>query len=318
MKVLISDPLSEVGVKIFQETPGIEVNINTHLSPEKLKEIIGDYHALVIRNRTKVTGEIIEAAHNLKVIGRAGTGLDNVNIPAANKKGVVVINTPEGNCISAAEHTMAMILALSRNIPQASASLKEGKWEKKEFEGREIFNKVLGIIGFGRIGRLVAERAKAMEMNVIAYDPYIKPDIIERMDIEPVSFDRLLQLSDYITIHTPATCETINMINKSSIAKMKKGVMLINCARGSIVNEDDLFEALTSGRLSGAALDVFSKEPPGKTKLICLPNLICTPHLGASTQEAQKKVAKDVAEQIIAYLFYGSVKNAVNVPIISP
>ena len=318
MKVLISDPLSEVGVKTFQETPDIEVDVNTDLSPEKLKKIIGDYHALVIRSATKATAEIIEAAHNLKVIGRAGTGLDNVDIPAASKKGIVVMNTPEGNTITAAEHAMAMILALSRNIPQASASLKEGKWEKKKFQGQEIFNKTLGVIGVGRIGRLVAERAKGMEMKVIAYDPYIKPDIIERMDIEPVSFDELLQRSDYITIHTPGTGETINMINNKAIAKMKKGAMLINCARGGIVNEDDLLEALKSGHLSGAALDVFIKEPPGKTELMCMPNLIATPHLGASTKEAQDKVAKDVAEQIIGYLLYGSVKNAVNVPSISP
>jgi len=318
MKVLISDPLSEVGVKTFQETPDIEVDVNTDLPPEKLKEIIGDYHALVIRSATKATAEIIEAAHNLKIIGRAGIGLDNVDITAASKKGIVVMNTPEGNTITAAEHTIAMIMALSRNIPQASASLKEGKWEKKKFQGREIVNKTLGVIGVGRIGRLVSDRARAMEMKVIAYDPYIKPDIIERMDIEPVSFDELLQRSDYITIHTPGTGETINMINHEAIAKMKNGAMLINCARGGIVNEDDLLEALKSGHLSGAALDVFTKEPPGKTELMSLPNLIATPHLGASTKEAQDKVAKDVAEQIIGYLLYGSVKNAVNVPSISP
>jgi len=318
MKVLVSDPLSEVGVKTLQETPDIEVDVNTDLTPEELKGIIGQYHALVIRSATKATAEIIDAAHNLKVIGRAGIGLDNVDIPAASKKGIVVMNTPEGNTITAAEHTIAMIMALSRNIPQATASLKEGRWEKKKFQGQEIFNKTLGVIGVGRIGRLVAERAKGMEMKVIAYDPHIKPDIIERMDIEPVSFDELLQRSDYITIHTPSTEETINMINKEAIGKMKSGAMLINCARGGIVNEDDLYEALKSGHLSGAALDVFSKEPPGKTKLLSLHNLICTPHLGASTKEAQDKVAKDVAEQIVAYLLYGSVKNAVNVPSISP
>jgi len=318
MKVLISDPLSEIGVKTFKETPDIEVDIHTNLSPEKLKAIIGDYHALVIRSATKATADIIEAAHNLKIIGRAGIGLDNVDIPQASKKGIVVMNTPEGNTITAAEHTIAMILALSRNIPQANASLKKGNWEKKKFEGREIFHKTLGVIGVGRIGRLVAERAKAMEMKVIAYDPYIKPDIIEGMDIEPVSFDELLQRSDYITIHTPSTTETVNMINKHTMAKMKNGAMLINCARGGIINEDDLCEALQSGHLSGAALDVFGKEPPGTIKLMSLPNFICTPHLGASTKEAQDKVAKDVAEQVIAYLLYGSVKNAVNVPSISP
>ena len=318
MKVLVSDPLSEEGLKIFQENPDIEVDVTTELTPEELKGIIGQYHALVIRSATKVTADIIKAAHSLKVIGRAGIGLDNVDITAASKKGIVVMNTPEGNTITAAEHTIAMIMALSRNIPQATASLKQGKWEKKKFEGLELFDKTLGVIGVGRIGRLVAEMAKGLNMKVIAYDPYIKPVIIERMDVEPVSFDELLQRSDYITIHTPSTDETINMINRETIAKMKSRAMLINCARGGIVNEDDLFEALESGHLSGAALDVFSKEPPGKIKLMTLPNFICTPHLGASTKEAQDKVAKGVAEQIVAYLLYSSIKNAVNVPSISP
>jgi len=318
MKVLVSDPLSNVGVKIFEETPSIEVDVITDLTPKDLEGIIGQYNALVIRSATKVTAETVEAAHNLKVIGRAGIGLDNVDIPAASKKGIVVMNTPEGNIITAAEHTIAMIMALSRNIPQATASLKQGKWEKKKFQGWEVFNKALGVIGIGRIGRLVAERAKGMKMKVIVYDPYIKPDTIEQLDLEPVSFDELLKRSDYITIHTPSTDETINMINKKTIARMKKGAMLVNCARGGIVNEDDLYEALKSGQLAGAALDVFSEEPPGKIKLMTLPNFICTPHLGASTREAQEKVAKDIAEQIVDYLLYGSVRNAVNVPSISP
>jgi D-3-phosphoglycerate dehydrogenase len=318
MKVLVSDTLSEIGIKMFQDTPGLEVDVNTDLTHEELRGIIGEYDALVIRSATRVTADIIEEAHNLKIIGRAGIGLDNIDIPSASKKGIVVINTPEGNIITAAEHTMAMLMALSRNIPQATASLKQGKWEKKKFQGWEIFNKTLGVIGIGRIGRLVAEQAKGLKMKVIAYDPYIKPESIEKLDIEPVTFDELLQKSNYITIHAPITGETSNMINKKTIAKMKKGAMLINCARGEIVNEDDLYEALKSGHLAGAALDVFSKEPPGKTKLISLPNFICTPHLGASTIEAQDKVAKDVAEQIISYLLYGSVKNAVNVQSISP
>ena len=318
MKVLVTDPLSEEGVKVFQESPDIEVDVVTDLTPEELKGIIGDYHALVIRSTTRVTAEIIEGAHNLKVIGRAGTGLDNVDIPAVSKKGIVVMNTPGGNTITAAEHTIGMIMALSRNIPQATASLKQGKWEKGKFQGWELFNKTLGIIGVGRIGRLVAERAKGMKMKVIAYDPYIKPDTIERLDVEPVSFNELLQRSDYVTIHAPRTDETANMINRETIARMKRGAMLINCARGGIVNENDLYDALESGHLSGAALDVFSKEPPGKTKLMSLPNFICTPHLGASTKEAQDKVATDVAKQIVAYLLYGSVENAVNVPGISP
>jgi D-3-phosphoglycerate dehydrogenase len=317
MKVLVSDPLSSEGVRILKETPGIEVDVKTGLTPEELKGIIGQYHGLIIRSATKATAEIIEAAHNLKVIGRAGIGLDNVDVPGASKRGIVVMNTPEGNIITTAEHTIAMIMALSRNIPQATALLKAGKWEKKKLEGRELFNKTLGLIGAGHVGRIVAERAKGMMMKVIAYDPYIKPEVLEKLDLEPVSFDELLARADYITIHTPRTEETKNMINKDTIARMKKGAMVINCARGGIVNEDDLYEALTSGHLGGAALDVFAKEPPGETKLMSLPNFICTPHLGASTKEAQDNVAVEVANQIVAYLLYGSVKNAVNVPGIS-
>ncbi len=318
MKVLVSDNLSELGVKIFQDTPGIEVDVNTGLTPEALKGIIGQYHGLVIRSATKVTADVIEAAHNLKVIGRAGIGLDNVDIPAASKRGIVVMNTPEGNTITTAEHTVAMMMALSRNIPLATSSLKEGKWEKKKLQGRELYNKTLGLIGAGKIGRIVADRAKGMKMKVIVYDPYIKPEALEKLDLEPVSFEELLQKSDFITIHTPKTDETNNLINKETIAKMKKGAMLVNCARGGIVNEDDLYEALESGYLGGVALDVFGQEPPGNIKLMGLPNFICTPHLGASTREAQDNVAVDVAEQIVAYLLHGTVKNAVNVPSIGP
>jgi D-3-phosphoglycerate dehydrogenase len=211
-----------------------------------------------------------------------------------------------------------MMMALSRNVPQATASLKEGKWEKKKLQGRELYNKTLGLIGAGKIGRIVADRAKGMKMKVIVYDPYIKPEAIEKLDLEPVSFDELLQRADYITVHTPKIDETIDLINKDVLAKMKKGAMLINCARGGIVNEDDLYNALESGHLAGAALDVFSTEPPGEIKLMNLPNFICTPHLGAYTREAQDNVALDVAEQIVAYLLHGTVKNAVNVPSIGP
>jgi D-3-phosphoglycerate dehydrogenase / 2-oxoglutarate reductase len=317
MKVLVSDSLSEKGVAILEEAHGIEVDVNTGLTPEELKGIIGQYQGLIIRSATKVTADIIEAAHNLKVIGRAGIGLDNVDIPAASKRGIVVMNTPEGNTITTAEHTVALMMSLSRNVPQATASLKAGKWEKKKLEGRELFNKTLGLIGAGHIGRIVADRAKGLRMKVIVYDPYIKPEVIEKLDLEPVSLDELLQRADYITIHTPRTEETKNMINKSTIAKMKKGAMVINCARGGIVNEEDLCEALSSGQLGGAALDVFSKEPPGEIKLMGLPNFVCTPHLGASTVEAQENVAVDIAEQVVAYLLHGTVKNAVNVPSLS-
>ena len=317
MKILVSDPLSDVGVKIFKDTPGIDVDVNTGLTPEELKKIIGSYDGLVIRSATKVTSEILEAADNLKVIGRAGIGLDNVDIPEASKRGIVVMNTPEGNTITTAEHTIAMIMALSRNIPQATSSLKEGRWEKKKLKGQEVYNKTLGLIGVGHIGRIVADRAKGLKMKVIVYDPYIKPEAIEKLDLEPVSFDTLLERADYITIHTPKTDETTNIINAESISKMKKGAMLINCARGGIVDEEAAYNALKSGYLGGAAFDVFSTEPPGENPLMTLPNFICTPHLGASTREAQDNVARDVAEQITAYLLHGTVKNAINVPSIS-
>ncbi len=317
MKILISDPLSQIGIERLQQTPNFEVDINTGLSQEELHKIIGKYDALIIRSATNVTREIIEEAHNLKVIGRAGIGLDNVDIPAASQQGIVVMNTPDGNTITAAEHTIAMILSLTRNIPQGTASLKEEKWEKKKLKGRELFNKTLGIIGAGHIGRIVADRAKGLKMKVIVHDPYITPKSIKKLDLEPVSFEELLKRSDYITVHTPKTDDTANLINKSSISKMKKGAMIINCARGGIVNEDDIYDALKDGHLGGVALDVFATEPPGKIKAMEFPNFICTPHLGASTKEAQDNVAIDVADQIINYLNNGTIKNAVNVPSIS-
>jgi len=317
MKVLVSDPLSEKGIKIFRDAPGIDVDVKTGLKPEELQQIIEQYDGLAIRSATKVTADIISAARNLKVVGRAGIGLDNVDIPAASQHGIVVMNTPEGNTITTAEHTIAMIMALSRNIPQATASLKEGRWEKKKLQGREIFNKTLGLVGVGHIGRIVADRARGLKMKVIVYDPYIKAETVEGLDLEPVSFDELLRRADFITVHTPKTDDTTNLFNSKTMAKMKKGAVLINCARGGIVNEDDLYEALKSGHLGGAACDVFVQEPPGKIRAMDLSNFICTPHLGASTGEAQDNVAVDVAEQIVAYLLYGSVKNAVNVPSIS-
>jgi len=317
MKVLVSDPLAEVGVKIFRDTPGIEMDMKVGLKPDELKAIIGQYDGLAVRSETKVTADIISAAHNLKIIGRAGIGLDNVDIPAASQRGIVVMNAPEGNTVTTAEHTVAMMMSLTRNIPQATASLKAGKWEKKKLEGRELFNKTLGLIGAGHIGSIVAERAKGLKMKVIVYDPYLKQEIIERLDLEPVSLDELFKRADYITIHTPKTKETTGLINAAAIAKMKKGAMLINCARGGIVNEDDLYEALKSGHLAGAALDVFEKEPPGEHKLMTLANFICTPHLGASTFEAQENVSRDIAEQMVDFLVNGSVKNAVNVPSLS-
>jgi len=314
MKILVSDPLHEKGIDVLKKTPGFEVEVDTSLTHEELLGIIKNYHALVIRSSTKATAEVIEAADRLKVIGRAGIGLDNVDIGAASKRGIVVMNTPDGNVITTAEHAVAMLMALSRNIPQAAASMRSHKWEKKLFRGKELFNKTLGVIGIGRIGRIVADRARGMKMNIIAYDPYIPAETIEKMGVEPVSLDGLLARSDCITVHTPFTPETRNLINSESFAKMKRGVLLVNCARGGIVNEHDLYQALKEGIVGGAALDVFEKEPPGDSPLLDLDNVIATPHLGASTDEAQENVSVAVASQIVDYFKKGTVRNAVNVP----
>lgn len=314
-RILISDPLSESGIQRLSQIPEFDVEVNTSLTPEELREVIKECDALIIRSSTKVTKDIIEAGDRLKVIARAGIGLDNVDIEAATKKGIVVMNTPEGNVITTAEHAIALLLAVSRNIPQANASIKSGKWEKKKFRGKEVFNKVLGIIGIGRIGRVVADRAKGLKMQVIAYDPYISSDVVEKLGVEAVSFDELLRRADYITIHTPLTQETRNLINKDSFKKMKRGVFIINCARGGIVNEKDLYEAIKEGIVAGAALDVFEKEPPPPDNpLLTLDQVIMTPHLGASTDEAQENVAIAVAEQVIDYLLRGTIRNAINAP----
>ncbi len=317
MKVLVCERLAEAGIKIFDETPDIEVDVSTGLTHEELGSIIGDYDGVAVGGSTRITEHIIEAASRLKVIGRAGAGLENVDLKAASRRGIVVMNTPEGHAVATAEHAIALILALSRNIAQACQSLREGRWEKARFAGQEIFNKVLGIVGAGHIGRIVADRAKGLRMQVIVYDPHIKPDVVERLDLEPVSFEDLLARSDYISVHTPKTAETLNLFNRDSLALMKNGAMLINCAHAGIVNEEDLFNALENGSLGGAALDVFTREPPGAHRLMELPNFICTPHLSASTKEAEEAVARELAQQMTAYLLHGAVKNAVNVPSIS-
>ncbi|MGB9616941.1 MAG: phosphoglycerate dehydrogenase [Desulfomonilaceae bacterium] len=317
MKVLVSDNLSELGVQIFRESEGIEVDVKVGLSPEELKAIIHEYDGLAIRGATKVTEEIIGAAEKLKVIGRAGTGLDNVNIPAASKRGIVVMNTPGGNTVTTAEHAISMMMALARNIPQADHSMKQGKWEKKKFSGTEIFNKTLGIIGLGKIGSVVADRAVGLGMNVIAYDPFLSEEQAKQMGIKLESLDNVLAQSHFITLHVPLTDETRGLINAANIAKMRDGVRIINCSRGPVVNEDDLADAIESGKVAGAALDVYTKEPPGLTRLISLDRVICTPHLGASTQEAQDNVAVAVATQIRDYLLYGTIRNAVNAPAVS-
>jgi len=314
MKVLISDNLGEAGIQLFREEDGIEVDVNVGLAPDALREIIGGYDALVIRSATKVTEQLLTAAVRLKVVGRAGIGLDNVDIPAASKRGIVVMNTPTGNVVTTAEHAIAMMLSLSRNIPQATASLREGRWEKKKLQGREIFNKVLGVIGFGKIGSIVADRGRGLKMRVIVHDPFVNPEQIEKAGFESVTLAELYRRSDYITVHVPKLKDTVGMIDRGAFAQMKDGVMVINCARGGIVKEADLVEALNSGKVAGASLDVFETEPPGVCPLFDTDRVICTPHLGASTEEAQTNVAVDVARQIIAYLKYGTIQNAVNVP----
>ncbi len=317
MKVLITDPIAQEGKEIL-EAAGLEVEERLGLSPEELLEAIKGVDGLVIRSNTKVTKELVEAADRLKVVGRAGTGLDNVDIPACNKRGIVVMNTPGGNTNSAAEHTMAMILALSRHIPQATASMKAGKWEKKKFLGQEVAGKTLGVVGIGRIGSILAQIAQGMKMKVLAFDPHIRPETAEKIGVELADLDTVLARADYISVHTPLTPETKGLLNKEFFSKMKDGAMVINCARGGIVNEEDLYEALTSGKLGGAALDVFEKEPTTKEHpLLSLDNFICTPHLGASTREAQENVAVAVARQIADYLTKGEVRNAVNVPSVS-
>jgi D-3-phosphoglycerate dehydrogenase len=315
MKILVSDKLSPKGVEVFEKAEGIGVEVKTKLPIEELKAIIGEYDGLVVRSATIVTAEIIEAAGRLKVVGRAGSGLDNIDVQAASKKGIVVMNTPGGNTITTAEHAISMMLALSRKIPQATASMKSKKWEKSKFMGAEIYNKTLGIIGIGRVGSVVADRARGLRMNVLAYDPFLSPEMAEKLEVELLSLDELLERSDYITIHVPKTKETTNLINKELFRKMKEGVFLVNCARGGIVNEKDLYDAIKSGTVAGAALDVFEKEPPDPDNpLLDLEEVICTPHLGASTEEAQEKVAIAIAEQMVDYLLHDTIMNAANVP----
>ncbi|MCL5021872.1 MAG: phosphoglycerate dehydrogenase [Nitrospirae bacterium] len=313
MKVLISDSLSPRGIEILKGA-SLEVDVRTGMKPEELKTCIGEYHGLVIRSATKVTSDIIGAAANLRVIGRAGSGLDNVDKAAATKKGIVVMNTPGGNTITTAEHTIALMFALARQIPQATASMKAFKWEKKRFMGVELYLKTIGIVGIGNIGKQVATRVLALGMNVIGYDPYLSDENAKEMGIEKVDLPDLFRRSDFITFHTPITTETRNLVNRQTIQEMKDGVRIINCARGGIVNETDLYEALKSGKVAGAAIDVFEKEPPVDNPLLSLDNVICTPHLGAATEEAQENVAVAIAEQVVDYLVNGVIRNAVNFP----
>lgn len=317
-KILISDPLSRKGLEILDRTKGLAYDLRPELPPDELKKIIPSYDAIIIRSETKLTASVIEAANRLKVIGRAGIGVDNVDLAAATKKGIVVMNTPQENAIAAAEHTLAMMMSTARKIPQATASMKGGKWEKKKFLGLELYNKTLGIIGMGIIGTIVADRAKGLKMRVVAYDPYLSKDAAEKKGIDLVPLDELLRRSDFITVHTPLTDETRNLIDRKAIQKMKPGVILINCARGGIVNERDLREAIQEGEVAGAALDVFEKEPAAGNPLLDLEEVISTPHLGAATGEAQENVAMAIVQQIVDFLLLGEARNAVNIPSIDP
>jgi len=316
MKVLVSDNISDKGIAILQHA-GLEVDIKTGLKPEELKKEIKNYDALIIRSATKVTSDIINAADHLKVIGRAGSGLDNVDKNAATKRGIVVMNTPGGNTITTAEHTIALLLSMARQIPQATASMKEGKWDKKRFMGVELYNKTLGIIGLGNIGSHVTRIARGIGMNIITYDPYLSEQRAKELGIKIVELEELIKNSDFITIHTPLTSETRGLINAERIEKMKEGVRIINAARGGIIDEKALYNALKSGKVAAAALDVFEKEPPQGSPLLELDNLVCTPHLGAASEDAQENVAIAVAQQIVDYLVHGTIRNAVNFPSIS-
>ncbi len=317
MKVLISDSLSEQGVTILKKA-GLEVDIKTKLTPAELITEIGQYDGLVIRSGTKVTKEVIAAAKNLKVIGRAGSGLDNVDLPAATKRGIVVMNTPGGNTITTAEHTFALIFSMARQTPQANASVKSGKWEKNKFMGIELFDKTLGIVGLGQIGSWVARLAQGAGMKVIAYDTYLSAENAGKMGVRLVDLATLYAQSDIITLHTPMTAETKYLINAEAIAQMKDGVRIVNCARGGIVDETALLAAMTSGKVAASASDVFEKEPVDPNHpLLKLDNFICTPHLGAATLEAQENVALAIADQVVDYLVNGVVRYAVNLPSIS-
>jgi D-3-phosphoglycerate dehydrogenase len=315
-KVLISDKMSPLAAEIFKQK-GVEVDVKPGMTPEELKACIGQYDGLAIRSATTVTPDIIEAATKLKVIGRAGIGVDNVDIPSATARGIVVMNTPFGNSVTTAEHAISMMLSLARQIPQASQSTHAGKWEKSKFMGVEVTGKTLGLIGCGNIGSIVADRAQGLKMHVIGYDPFLSEDRAKDLNIEKVDLETLLKRADFITLHTPLNDATRGILGKENLAKTKKGVRIINCARGGLIDEPALKAAIESGHIAGAALDVFEEEPAKTNVLFGMEQIVCTPHLGASTTEAQENVAIQVAEQMADFLTKGSVTNAVNIPSIS-
>lgn len=315
-KILISDKLSEAGINYLNEQDGIKIHVETGLNEDQLCAIIGEYDALLIRSDTKVTKKVLEAAKNLKLIGRAGIGVDNVDIPAATEMGVIVMNTPDANATTTAELAIAHMMSLSRRLPAADRSVKAGKWERS-LVGSEIAHKTLGIIGFGTIGRIASTRAHGLKMNVIAYDPFVAPEIYQEYGVESVELDDLIARSDYITLHCPLIEKTKNILNAERLGKLKKGARIINCARGGLIDEKALYEALKSGQCAGAALDVFENEPPKDSPLLELDNIVFTPHLGASTTEAQVAVSVEIARQAVTFLKTGEAINALNLPRVS-
>jgi D-3-phosphoglycerate dehydrogenase len=315
VKVLIADKLSEDGIQLLKAEEGLSVDVKTGLSPQELAAMIEPYEGLVVRSSTKVTADVIAKANRLRVIGRAGVGLDNVDAEAATKRGIVVMNVPAGNTISTAEHTMSLLMALARRIPQAYASLRAGQWERTKFVGTELFGKTLGILGLGKIGTEVAKRAQAFGMNILAYDPFLSTERAQQLEVPLTDLATLYAKSDFITVHTPLTDETRHMIGAKELAQMKQGVRLINCARGGIIDEEALYQAIVNGQVAGAAIDVFEQEPPPKDhKLLTLEQVVYTPHLGASTEEAQLNVAIEVAKQVADALLGRGIRNAVNMP----
>ena len=316
INIFIADPLSEDGIQPLRDEQNLNLNIiiDTGLTPEQLISKIEDVHVLLVRSQTTVTREVIQAAKNLKLIGRAGVGVDNIDLTAATEHGIIVVNAPDGNTNSAAEHTIAMMTSLARHIPQAFNTLKNGKWDRKSYVGVELKNKTLGVVGFGRIGVEVAYRAKGSRMNVLAYDPFLSEERAAELGVTKSTVEEICQQADFITVHTPLLPETKNLINAEKFAMMKDGVRIINCARGGIINEDDLYDAIVAGKVAGAALDVFVEEPATEHKLLTLPQVIATPHLGASTVEAQESVAVDVSNDIVKFFNTGTVTNPVNMP----
>ena len=317
-RALVSDPIADAGLEILRRDPDIEVVVKTDHTPDELKRAVAEADALLVRSQTKVTANVIEAAPRLKVIARAGVGVDNVDVPAATRRGIIVLNSPEGNTIAATEHTIALLLALSRRIPEAYDSMRKGEWKRSKFVGVEVYNKVLGIIGLGKIGAEVARRARALGMRLLAFDPFIATELAERLGVELVTLDDLLARSDYITIHTPLTKDTRGLIGKAELEQAKRGVRIINTARGGIVDERALADAVKAGIVAGAAVDVFEEEPPKDSPLVGVDGIIVTPHLGASTEEAQIKVAVDVAEQVVDVLHGRPARTAVNVTPLRP